>query len=184
MQRLSKKYEIAYGHRIMTQKLDEQWTSNTVCKCKRIHGHNAKITLNLKTAKDPETEHYAIDFNHFEPFKKILENLDHKYIVFYKDYEFWNMFKVGPSIIEYFEKHNFEPLNFKQYREVQKPPVLEFLASENLLFDFYIVNFVPTSENLAAYLHKKAYKIFSKLPAFFDIEIKFSETGSSEVLFC
>ncbi|MCG2726970.1 MAG: 6-carboxytetrahydropterin synthase [Elusimicrobia bacterium] len=76
MHKVKKIFDIAYGHRLF----------NYIGKCGNLHGHNAKIEVNLKTPQ-LNAENMVVDFTLIAAKlnKWLNENLDHKVILSKKD---------------------------------------------------------------------------------------------------
>lgn len=80
MWRISKEFDIDYGHRVWNQKLDyEEFSISTKCACRHLHGHRGKIIVTLEGT---ELENSMVtDFHNLNWLKKFLDDtLDHKFI--------------------------------------------------------------------------------------------------------
>ena len=151
MWKISKSFEICYGHRVFCQLLNEQYSGGQKGKCRYPHGHNANIVVTLES-ETLNQRGMVCDFLELGWFKKFLDDtIDHKIIVDKNDPAFtfivphhingrdvdWPWIKrlEGYSIID--------PNVFKTITDNSLIEVLE---------GFVMVNFVPTSENLSKWL--------------------------------
>ncbi len=156
--RIDKAFDFCYGHRVWNQTLDASYTEEggINCKCKHLHGHNAHMTIFLES--ETLSNGVVTDFGNLGWLKKVIDNtLDHKFIIDRADPNFdtitggyWprrtfdqimvDDFKIGEVI----SKAAFlKSLNVGDYNPADHAGHLEHLES------FFIVNFVPTSENLS-----------------------------------
>ncbi len=146
---ISKEIEGDFGHRVWTQKLEEEFACTTSCKCKAIHGHRFKIVPEI--ASDKGLEHGRVtDFSHLAAFKNwVDEVIDHKLLMDIKD----------PVLGQMFPKMQY-PLSallgqgLLETGYLIKPPAIEDLSdSEKEIYEgLTIVDFVPTAENICKWL--------------------------------
>lgn len=68
---LKKEFTIDYAHRLHEQQLDSTYSLGSACKCKNLHGHTARVVVNVKT--NFMTNGMTIDYTNFKQFKKALE---------------------------------------------------------------------------------------------------------------
>lgn len=77
---ISKSMNFSYGHRVFTQDLIEEYSGDTSCKCKWLHGHNADVTVYFTA--DQLTRGFVTDFKHANWISKFLDEfVDHKFIL-------------------------------------------------------------------------------------------------------
>ena len=126
MYEISKEFHFEYGHRVWSQRLNEELAGTRQTKCRFLHGHSAKVVIHLQA---PElNEGMITDFHHLNFLKKFLDdNLDHKFIIDKND-----------------------PL-FSQITGLFNNPELG-TPQEEYGKSFYVIDFVPTSENLSKFI--------------------------------
>lgn len=156
--KIQKAFECAYGHRIYQQKLDAELSLNAPCKCRHLHGHEARIEVQLS---GNTLDHSAMvtDFNNLNFMKKFLDSyVDHKFIIDYNDPLYLAM--VGVEVEELVPA--ILPAKGMFIGQVALPhgertPHDEYLAS------FTVVDFCPTSENLSRWIFQYAQAMLGKL---------------------
>jgi 6-pyruvoyltetrahydropterin/6-carboxytetrahydropterin synthase len=78
--KISKSMNFSYGHRVHTQNLIEEYSCDTSCKCKWLHGHNADVTVYFEA--DKLERGFVTDFKHANWINKFLDTyVDHKFIL-------------------------------------------------------------------------------------------------------
>ena len=151
---IDKTFEFCYGHRVWTQKLDGEYAADLKCACRHLHGHEGKMQVFLTPNRTGaghdklDATGMVTDFRHLEWLKKwINEYIDHQFII---------------------DKH--DPLYNQIVGERGLVPVLvpgtDYIAGWHLdltglaentpEYEYYegfmIVDFVPTSEKLSAWV--------------------------------
>ncbi|WP_418186206.1 6-carboxytetrahydropterin synthase [Aliarcobacter vitoriensis] len=143
MWKISKEFDFCYGHRVWSQTLNVDFSLDTCLMCRHLHGHQGKVIVYLEatTLKDG----MVTDFKHLNWFKAFLDDvLDHKFIIDINDPLF-------STIVPNIKQENLKKFD-EGYSLVDLTPFRdEFLE---LYESFIIVDFVPTSENLSAWLLK------------------------------
>lgn len=82
--KISKSMNFSYGHRVYTQNLIEEYSLDTSCKCKWLHGHNADVTVHFES--DVLERGFVTDFKHANWINKFLDTyVDHKFILGLED---------------------------------------------------------------------------------------------------
>ena len=143
---ISKDFEISYGHRVWSQTLNNNFTEDTSCKCKFLHGHNAKITVSLTSLN--LNNGMVTDFKHLTWVKALLDlNLDHKFIIDEHDPLFNNL--IGGATLK---EIKFNDLVIGKVVDVEKEGGPQ--EYKELMGSYFIVSFVPTSENMSYWLAK------------------------------
>lgn len=180
---IDKVFEFDYGHRVWTQVLDKEMSCGRKCICRHIHGHRGKVHIFLES-DELNKEGMVVDFVNLNWFKKFVDDvIDHKTILDIDD-------PLLPTILpDYFDKDKNNKLSLVPalYSEYHKEGYWTFKGWENFeeqhLQEYYegivLVPFVPTSENLAAWLHGVVQK---KMNVFKDVVVKkieFFETPKS-----
>lgn len=170
---IDKSFSFCYGHRVHNQRLDTDFTeSGDAClACRHLHGHEGLIKVFLEeiiVGQNIQNTGMVTDFKHLGWVKNFIDDtLDHKLILDIKDpllreeaswlYNdsneldldgfchkmpegFWipDMNLINDTLDEYKKKHSFP--------EDEAQAIFE--KYEGLV----LVDFVPTSENLAAWL--------------------------------
>ena len=178
---IDKSFSFCYGHRVHSQRLDTNFTeSGDAClACRHLHGHEGLVKVFLEATDDniniKETG-MVQDFKHLGWFKNFLDDtLDHKFIMDIKDPLLFNEFElcygetlddVSPldpnKIIKMPEGFYIPDLTYirKELDSVVKPNLGEVKKygdyEQDAIFEKYegtiFVDFVPTSENLTAWL--------------------------------
>lgn len=138
---------MCYGHRIHTQYLDANLSVNAACKCKHLHGHNATIIVTL-CGSTLDKRGVIVDFNELNWFKKFIDdNLDHKFIIDRNDPLLDHLAPNGEVAIA-------SPNPVGVCKLFVRPGITLTDAVREMYEGIVIVDFVPTSENLSAWLFK------------------------------
>ena len=125
MWEIDKTFDFCYGHRVWSQYLEQEYAGKMQCQCRRLHGHQGQVKIHL--AASGLQAGMVTDFNHLNWLKKFIDdNIDHRFIIDKNDPLFQAM--------------------TKGICTDGSPEAEEYQES------FYIVDFVPTSENLAKWL--------------------------------
>lgn len=144
---ISKQFDFCYGHRVWSQELNTDFSLDGCLMCRHLHGHQGKILVHLES--EQLTNGMVTDFKHLNWFKKFIDDvLDHKFIIDINDPLFDTL------LPDYKSKKDFFTMD-----EGYMIPNLEIIKNEPLhikeMYEGYvIVEFVPTSENLSAWLLK------------------------------
>jgi len=153
---ISKEFDFCYGHRVWSQVLDQEFAMKTCFTCRHLHGHQGKIIIHLTS--DTLKDGMVTDFGHLNWFKTFLDDtLDHKFIIDINDPLFSTLlphFKDKKNLIPY--ENNYKIVDFACIK-----------GESNHIFEMYesyiIVDFVPTSENISAWLLKIIQKKMDKI---------------------
>ena len=170
--KISKQFDFCYGHRVWSQELNKEFALDECLMCRHLHGHQGKIIVELQS--DKLKSGMVTDFKHLNWFKRFLDDtLDHKFIIdindplfetllpHFKDKKYLNRFDEGFMIPDLSIVQN-EPQHIKEMYQ-----------------GYVIVEFVPTSENLSAWL----LQIVQNKMATLDVEVsslEFYETPKSK----
>lgn len=142
---ISKQFDFCYGHRVWSQELNTEFSLDGCLMCRHLHGHQGKVLVHMESSKLQNG--MVTDFKHLNWFKKFLdETIDHKFIIDINDPLF-------PTLLPHYK----DKLNLIEAAENYKVPNLSIVKDEELhikeMYEgFIIVDFVPTSENLSAWL--------------------------------
>ena len=145
---IDKTFEFCYGHRVWTQTLNGEYAADLKCACRHLHGHEGKMQVFL-TAPKLDNTGMVTDFRHLEWLKKwINENIDHQFVLDKNDPLYDKLVgtaKLTPVYVpetDYIAGHIIDPDSYKDLRD-------HFVE---LYEGFFIVDFVPTSENLSKWM--------------------------------
>jgi 6-pyruvoyltetrahydropterin/6-carboxytetrahydropterin synthase len=187
---IDKSFDWCYGHRVHNQQLNVEFTgSEGAClACRHLHGHQGKLKVMLEGT---ELERGMVtDFKHLGWMKNFIDDvLDHKMILDCNDpllphevpeyikssYTSGDMSKVGWELD--LSKCNSFPEGYWM-------PDLAFLPKDvsQAVYEKYegmvFVDFVPTSENLSAWLLKVAQEKMAKMDVKV-VAVEFWETPKS-----
>lgn len=144
MYRIAKDFSFCFGHRVWSQELDARYANDLQCACRHLHGHEAKVTVHLQA--DKLVRGMVTDFRHLEWLKRILDNnLDHKFVIDKNDPLFDTLIGGHASRVVWMD-------NMILGEVLDIDP--RWSAHEKEYFEsFFIVDFVPTSENFSRYLY-------------------------------
>jgi len=199
---IDKSFSFCYGHRVHNQRLDTNFTeSGDAClACRHLHGHEGLIKVFLEEetgSTNLKDTGMVTDFKHLGWFKNFLDDtLDHKMILDIKDpliseevswlldHEshldfsllhkmpegFWvpDMTKISNDITEMHDSYDGHSLDSPEGKAILE-------KYEGLIF----VDFVPTSENLSAWLLSVAQEKMKYLPGVKVQAVEYWETPKS-----
>lgn len=163
---IDKQFDFCYGHRVWTQELNPEYSLDACTKCRHMHGHQGKIKIELQASRLEKG--MVTDFKHLNWVKQMIDDLlDHKFIMDIND-PLWNhvhpyiskkfMYKVPPY--KGIKDDNLWIYVLDMAAINKHLDELEGISPEerNALVEFYegmvYVPFVPTSENLCAWIGK------------------------------
>lgn len=155
---IDKAFEFCYGHRVWTQKLNGEYAADLKCACRHLHGHEGRMQVHL-TASDLDNTGMITDFRHLEWLKKwINEYIDHQFIIDQND-PLYNQLIGDKSLINaYVPDTSFCAGSTVDLSNLD-PNTPEYEYYEG----FFIVDFVPTSENLSKWMADLVESKMSKL---------------------
>jgi 6-pyruvoyltetrahydropterin/6-carboxytetrahydropterin synthase len=169
---ISKQFDFCYGHRVWSQELNPEYALDDCLMCRHLHGHQGKILVHLES--NVLENGMVTDFKHLNWFKKFLDDvIDHKFIIDINDPLYSTLLPLYTNVD-----------NLISMPENYMMPDLTYISEEPLhvkeMYEgFIIVDFVPTSENLSAWLlnivQKKMAKINVKVS-----HIEYFETPKSK----
>lgn len=189
---ISKEFSFCYGHRVWVQKLNESFCAkgDTKTKCRHLHGHEGLVRVVLKGDKlNPQA--MLCDFKEIGWLKDFLDNLiDHKFILDTNDPEAGSMLR--GNIINnflYVDSGEILPLLPAHIPGIVGSPIgrtidtTMLMGSQKEIYDgYFLVDFIPTSENLAFWL----FTIVKWKMAELGVEtarIEWNETPKSQAVF-
>ena len=174
MWQISKSFDFCYGHRVWSQELIKEFSEDSKCACRHLHGHNATVNIYL-TADELNTQGMVTDFKHLGWFKKWLDNhIDHKFIVDIND----------PLLIKLTDNLPLKDIYFEEKLIGQKISYSNNLEKhlKEYYAGFIIVDFIPTSENLSKWLCKIVDYKMSQINTRVD-KLEFFETQKSKSVY-
>ena len=144
---IDKTFEFCYGHRVHSQVLDKpEYSINTMCKCRHLHGHQGTVKLGLQGTKLENG--MVTDFHNLNWLKQWIDSvLDHKFIIDRSD-------PLIKTLIPGFTDSPFNPDTTFQVVDAKELDVDDVMRE--LYESYVIVDFVPTSENLAKWIFDMA----------------------------
>ncbi|WP_292657265.1 6-carboxytetrahydropterin synthase [Nitratifractor sp.] len=148
---IDKSFDFCYGHRVWSQSLDKTYSLDECLMCRHLHGHQGRIKIFLSS--EILTDGMVTDFKHLNWFKAWLDaTLDHKFILDRNDPLFSDLMSHYAD-----DKGKMNEAKFYVHPEGYWTPRLELLTEAPApLIEKYegmvIVDFVPTSENLTAWI--------------------------------
>lgn len=184
---IDKSFSFCYGHRVHNQRLDTNFTeSGDDClACRHLHGHEGLVKVFLTTqddAKNVEETGMVTDFKHLGWFKNFLDDtLDHKFIMDLKDPLYLSEFPITQNAVHEISEGYFVPdlttvnawCDYKKLTAAESSAIFE--KYEGAIF----VDFVPTSENLAAWLLRVVQEKMKDLKGVEVIAVEYWETPKS-----
>jgi 6-pyruvoyltetrahydropterin/6-carboxytetrahydropterin synthase len=194
---IDKSFSFCYGHRVHNQRLDTRFTeSGDAClKCRHLHGHEGLVKIFLEEEIPGENIKkigMVTDFKHLGWFKNFLDDvLDHKMILDIKDplnseNLIWILDddeNIDKNLLIWFEENYYIP-DMSKITESMVTWGSDIESPKNKAIrekyeGIVLVNFVPTSENLSAWLLEIAQKKMAELPNVKVTAIEYWETPKS-----
>ena len=194
---IDKSFSFCYGHRVHNQRLDTEFTENgNAClACRHLHGHEGLIKVfleEIKTGENIKATGMVTDFKHLGWFKNFIDDtLDHKFIMDLQDPLFKSEFPLLQGTGMMFEKTIKMPEGYylpdltwiKDCLAVRDEHVNDTDEEKQAVFEKYegvvFVDFVPTSENLAAWLLSIAEEKMKGIPNVKVAAVEYWETPKS-----
>ncbi len=148
---IDKSFDFCYGHRVWSQSLDKEYSLDECLMCRHLHGHQGRIKIFLSSTE--LIDGMVTDFKHLNWFKAWLDaTLDHKFILDRSDPLFGDLMSHYAD-----DSGKMDETHFFFHEEGYWTPRLELLQNlSDALIEKYegmvVVDFVPTSERLTAWL--------------------------------
>ncbi len=169
---ISKEFDFCYGHRVWSQELNSDFSLDSCLVCRHLHGHQGKVIVHLESSNLQNG--MVTDFKHLNWFKQFLDlTLDHKFILDLNDPLFKTLlphFKDKKELISHDE--GFYTLDLTTLKN-------EPLYIHEMYEGYVLVDFVPTSENLSAWLLKIVQKKMDEISIKVS-HVEFLETPKSK----
>ncbi len=193
---IAKQFDFCYGHRVYNQELDKEFAIDDCLCCRRLHGHQGKVIVNLEG--DSLTRGMVVDFKYLNFLKKFIDDvLDHKFIIGKDDPNFeqiitkpssWEPLGDADLVTDMWplenawcntgiEKRKDYSTSYRQVVRAMEHEVPSHIWEH--LESFVIVDFVPTSENLSKWLCEVAQEKMNKLGIKVS-KVQFFETPKSQ----
>ena len=169
---IDKQFSFCYGHRVWSQELIGEYceSGDACCKCRHLHGHEGLVHVFLEG--EELTRGMVTDFKHLGWLKNFLDdNLDHKFIIDRNDPIFEKIINGhlatygGITEPEHDVLHLFGADELRMVKLVPAyVPGTDHLggynldvsslsgAEEEFYEGFFIVDFLPTSENVSKWV--------------------------------
>lgn len=143
---IDKQFDFDYGHRVWTQVLEHKvYSVDEACVCRHLHGHRAKVQVFLE-GDSLNPQGMVTDFKNLSWLKRDLDKyVDHRFILDVNDPLFFTMTLGNVMLTDVFLGNSLAGREFVMHGNV-KPEIRELLEG------YLVVDFVPTSENLAKWL--------------------------------
>lgn len=175
---ITKQFDFCYGHSVYTQSLNVEYSLDDKCVCRHLHGHQGTVLVSMRSTK-LDKRGFVCDFKELNWFKKWVDDtLDHKMIIDLND--------PGISyIVPIWEKVQAHLKDIGHGAKIVNPDYFKTLTDTRLielLEGFVFVEFVPTSENLSAWMFSIVDAKMSKIGVITD-SIQFFETPKSQSVF-
>jgi len=174
---IDKQFDFCYGHRVWSQQLNADYcaTGDASCKCRHNHGHQGLVHIFLEG--DELTRGMVTDFKHLGWLKNFLDdNLDHKFILDRNDPIFEKIIDGKLSKADWAvegDDGNYH-IDRRDVLDIEGDRILELLpayvpgtemisgynldvsklegAEQEFYEGYFIVDFLPTSENLSKWV--------------------------------
>lgn len=156
MYTIFKSFNIAYGHSVWKQRLNENLSEDCRLACRYQHGHNADITIFVES-EDLDDKGMVLDFKELGFAKQFLDNVvDHKMIIDIDDPMLTKFYPILSTLDVETDESIGRHLN---YHEVGSyftiwPDIYGNLSNREIEIysGIIIVQFIPTAENLAKWV--------------------------------
>ena len=174
---IAKDFNFCYGHRVYTQQLDAEFSIDSACKCRHLHGHEGLIRIHLSA--DELTNGMVTDFKHLNWFKKWLdETLDHKFIMGVEDPL---LFFEAPILLA--NLHGRLIIKSEGHSVIDPTCYASELSSLQEKYEGMVfVPFVPTSENMSKWIYDIVQKKMKPLNVTVD-SVQIYETPKSQSIY-
>lgn len=190
---IDKSFSFCYGHRVHNQRLDTKFTeSGDAClACRHLHGHEGLVKVFLTgPSSNVKTTGMVTDFKHLGWFKNFIDDtLDHKFIMDLQDplinFEFREMTDKDGNFTTHFLNKMEQGYYIPDLTYIRNwiDNNITIKAQADALFEKYegvvFVDFVPTSENLAAWLMRVATAKMADLEGVEVMAVEYWETPKS-----
>jgi len=162
---IDKTFEFCYGHRVWTQQLNGEYAADLKCACRHLHGHEGKMQVFLQSnTGNLDSTGMVTDFRHLEWLKKwINEYIDHQFVIDKSD-PLYDSIVDNRELVPVMVPNTDVVAGWHLNLDGLEPNTPEYEYFEG----FLVVDFVPTSENLSAWMANLVEAKMSKL----DVTVK------------
>jgi 6-pyruvoyltetrahydropterin/6-carboxytetrahydropterin synthase len=171
---IDKQFDFCYGHRVWSQELNREFSLDSCLACRHLHGHQGVLKLYLKSEKLQNG--MVTDFKHLNWFKEWLDRvLDHKFIIDRNDPLFFDLMR------DYCVEDKMDEDKFFYFNEGYWICNLKYIDNRALIEKYegmVVVDFVPTSENISAWILDIVKRKMAKI-GIDAVAIEFWETPKS-----
>ena len=155
---IDKTFEFCYGHRVHTQTLNGEYAADLKCACRHLHGHEGKMQVFL-TAPGLDKTGMVTDFRHLEWLKKWINTyIDHQFIIDKND-PLYNKIIGERGLVSVLVPDT----NYVAGYHLDLTGLEENTPEYEYFEGFMVVDFVPTSEKLSAWMAEIVEAKMSKL---------------------
>jgi 6-pyruvoyltetrahydropterin/6-carboxytetrahydropterin synthase len=197
---IDKSFSYCYGHRVHNQRLDTNFTENgdACLACRHLHGHEGLVKVFLEEDYNPDADEISnveqtgmvTDFKHLGWFKNFIDDvLDHKFIMDIQDpllpFEV-SMLMDSHNNLDYSKLHKMvegyyipDLTYINNVLENSDLDANQISAIYEKYEGFILVDFVPTSENITAWLLSIAQEKMKNLPGVRVKAVEYWETPKS-----
>lgn len=152
---IDKTFEFCYGHRVHSQTLNGVYSDDLKCACRHLHGHEGKVHVFL-TGEQLDHTGMITDFRHLEWLKKLINSvIDHQFIIDKNDPLYDKIVGIDKSLIPVIIDTTSNIDVTTKYVIGYNVDMTE-IPKNTPEFEYYeglfIVEFVPTSENLSKWI--------------------------------
>ena len=168
---IDKTFDFCYSHRVYVQRLNADFCSSddTKCACRFIHGHQGKVHIFLE-ADQLDDRAMVVDFKEIGFMKDFIDGyLDHKFIIDKNDPMFYHLVEASWRLATD-KPIVYVPVSVKGTSDTVGNILDLSIISDKIgtpeyeiLEGFFIVDFIPTSENLSKWLHTAAQNKLNQL---------------------
>jgi 6-pyruvoyltetrahydropterin/6-carboxytetrahydropterin synthase len=147
---IDKTFEFCYGHRVWSQTLNGEYAADLKCACRHLHGHEGKLQVYLKSPTgELDQTGMVTDFRHTEWLKKWINTyVDHQFILDHNDPLYNQIIGKEKMLVPVYVPETEHIAGWNIDLDFVEPNTPEYEYYEG----FFIVEFVPTSENLSSWM--------------------------------
>lgn len=142
-----KTLNFCYGHRVYSPELDIYPKENLQCKCKHLHGHEARVQIFLEF--DIINVDTVLDCSSLDWLDQWINKfIDHRFIIDINDPLYARLINKDVEIVDVLLPDTGLFVGFVPKLDNIKKDALK----DDLYGSFFIVNFIPTFENLSSWI--------------------------------
>ena len=177
---ISKSFDFCYGHRVFSQNCNVKYALEDSNPCRKIHGHQGKITVFMNAEKLDERG-FVIDFKELTFMKRFIDdNIDHRFIVSIMDPNFSKL--VGSNFEDLKSSGRLTPMYLLGDESLMGYMIADPVDADES--SFFIVDFNPTSEELARWIFQGVESLIKDAPFECVTEkVTWSETPKTQATF-